>query len=219
MNCGLTNLDTLKRGLLAGSLAGESKFDLALQMLGAGVRGAFEQFTNRRLGYKEDQTIVFSGDRPHYYLPGFPLSGIKKVEMRYFQTDSWTEITGQPINVNYENGLLHFGYTLGRWPLQVRATWSGGYWFEDKEPEEAGYPSARPAVTDPLALNNGGAVADLPDELRSAFMWQCEAMWAARDKLGIGLVDKPNAQSETAKVGLAPMVKMILAQFIRYQLS
>jgi hypothetical protein len=219
MNCGLTNLHTLKAHLLAGTMAAETQFDSALQMIGLGVRGVFEQVCNRRLGYQVDDTVVFSGDRPHYYLPRYPMSGVTKVEMRYFQTDSWTEITGQPISVNYETGLLHFGYFLGRWPLQVGATWSGGYWFDTLEPDDEGYPASKPEVTDATALANGAQVASLPDELRAAFLWQCEAVWAARDKLGTGLVDKPGQQSGMGEIKLAPMVQQMLQEYIRYQLS
>jgi hypothetical protein len=219
MNCGLTNLDVLKRTLMAGTLAGETRFDLTLRMIGLGVRGAFEQICNRRLGYEVDDTVEFTGSRPHYYLPRFPVSGVTKVEMRYFQTDDWTVITGQPISVSYETGLVHFGYVLGRDPLRVRTTWSGGFWFETMEPDDDGYPSTKPEVTDPLALNNGGVVAVLPDELQAAFLWQCEALWAARDKLGMGLVDKPNEQSAMGKIEIAPLVRTILNQYIRYQIS
>ena len=123
------------------------------------------------------------------------------------------------MSVSYENGLIHFGYTLGREPLRVRATWSGGFWFETREPDEDGYPSTKPEVTDPLALRNGGQVATLPDELQAAFLWQCEAIWAARDKLGLGLADKPSAQSNLGTVEISPLVRTILNQFIRYQLS
>jgi len=219
MIAGLTNLDTLKKAILPSSMAAETKFDLMLQVVGLGVAGLFDSFCNRRLAWQAADNIVFSGDRPHYYLPRFPISGITKIEMRYFQTDSWTEITGQPISVNYENGLVHFGYTLGRNPLVVRATWDGGYWFETLEPDDAAYPSTSPAVTDPLALANGGSVAPLPGVLRAAFLLQCEAVWAARDKLGLGLTDKPGEQSGITKLDLSPLIKTMLQPFIRYQLS
>lgn len=219
MNCGLTNLDTVKKHLLAGSLGAETRFDLALQVIGLGVRGAFEQFCNRKFCYEEDDTTEFMGNRPHYYLPRFPISKVTKIEMRYFQADDWTEITEQPVSVSYEFGLIHFGYTLGREPLRVRTTFSGGFWFETLEPSDEAYPSTKPTVTDPIALRNGAVIADLPDELRAAFLLQCETLWSARDKLGVGLVDKPNQQSEVGKIDMAPFVKQILNQFIRYQLS
>ena len=136
----------------------------------------------------------------------------------YCQADTWCEITGQPITVNFESGLLHFGYTLGRFPLQVQTVWDGGYWFETAEPDDDGFPSAAPeGATDPNGLPARFFL--LPDVLRSAFLWQCEALWAARDKLGVGLVNKPSAESGLAEAKLAPMVEMMLRPFVRYQLS
>ncbi len=217
MNAGLCNLDTLKKHLLANSIGSAKQFDLQVKLIGAGVRGVFETFCNRRLGYVENDTVEFSGDRPHYYLPRFPISGISKVEMRYFQSDDWTEITDQPISISYETGLIHFGYTLGRTPLRVRATWSGGYWFQTAEPEAD--PITKPEITDELALRNGAQVADLPDELLSAFLWQCEAIWAVKDKLGMGTAEKPGTQSNLADIKLSPLVETILRKYVRYQLS
>ena len=218
MNCGLCNLDTLKRHLLAGSLMGETKFDGVLAVIGLGVAGLFDTFTNRRLGWMESEIMTYSGDRPHMYLARYPIRQVRSVNMRYFQTDTWCEITGQPITVNFESGLVHFGYTLGRFPLQVQTVWDGGYWFETLEPDEEGYPSAGPEASD----DSNGLPARfflLPASVRAAFLWQCEAIWAARDKLGMGLVDKPEAQSAVGMLKLSPLVETILRPFVRYQLS
>ncbi len=208
MNAGLTNLDTLKKVLLASSLAGETKFDARIAAIGLGMAGAFDKFCNRRLGYKANDTIQFSGDRPHYYLPRYPIVSVASIQMRYFRTDAWADISDQPISMNEEIGMVHFGYTLGRQPLQVLATWTGGYWFETLEPEDDGYPSAAPA---------GAAL--LPDDLRSAFLLQCEHVWDSSDQLGTGLVDKPGEQSAIEKLDFPPIVKTILKGYVRYQLS
>lgn len=219
MNAGLSNLDTLKRSLLAPALIGDKRYDFQLATLGLGVCGAFEKFCNRRFGYMENDTVEFSGDRPHYYLPRFPMTAVAKIEMRYFNTDDWTEITGQPITISYAEGLVHFGYTLGRDPLRVRATWSGGYWFNTIEPKESDTPAEMPQITDPTALRNGAKVETVPPELLSAFLFQCEAVWSARDKLGVATAEKPNVQSKISEVELLPLVKSILGGFVRYQLS
>jgi len=219
MNCGLTNLNTLKKHLLAGSLDGETKFDPVIAMIGLGVAGLFDTFCNRKLAWMESEVVTYSGDRPHMYLPRYPIRQVRSVNMRYFQTDTWCEITGQPITVNFESGMIHFGYTLGRFPLQVQTVWDGGYWFETLEPEVEGYPSTAPAANaaDPNSLPARFFL--LPDVLRSAFLFQCEAIWSARDKLGIGLIDKPGSQSEMGRLEISPLVKMMLQPFVRYQLS
>lgn len=219
MDCGLTNLYELKNALLAQSIGGLTQFDRALQLIGLGVRGAFENFCNRRLAYATNDTVDITGNRPHYYVPRFPISGVTSIQMRYFQSDDWTDITSQPISVAYANGFISFGYTLGREPLRVLVTWSGGFWYETLEPDDPNYPSQKPAISDPVALRNGAVIADLPDDLRAAFLWQCEAIWAARDKLGVGISDKPNEQSKIDRIELAPLVKQVLNQYIRYQLS
>jgi len=208
MIAGLTNLDTLKKALLAETLVNETRFDLMIQTIGLGVAGIFNAFTNRRLAWMLGDTITFSGDRPHYYLPRYPILNVMSVQMKYFRTDNWNDISDQPITVNYETGLIHFGYTLGRFPLQVKAIWDGGYWFEPLEPDDDAYPSTAPV----------GAVL-LPDDLKAAFLLQCEEVWAQRDKLGSGIIDKPGAQSGLSKLELAPLVKMVLQTHIRYQLS
>ena len=92
--------------------------------------------------------------------------------------------------------------------MQVKAIWDGGYWFEPLEPDDDAYPSTAPV----------GAVL-LPDDLKAAFLLQCEEVWAQRDKLGSGIIDKPGAQSGLSKLELAPLVKMVLQTHIRYQLS
>lgn len=218
MNAGLTNLDTLRKHLLAGSLKGDTQFDLQIKVIGLGVAGLFETFCNRRLAWLEDDEIQITGDRPHYYLPRFPIAEMTKVEMRYFQTDNWTEITGQPITINFETGLVHFGYTLGRNPLQVRLTWTGGYWFETLEPDDANYPSTQPALAADPNLPPS-RIYLLPDSLTAAFLLQCEHTWDAKDNLGIGMTDKPGEQSAVGKLEMSPMVKQMLQPFVRYQLS
>src|ERR1017187_2989210 len=199
MNCGLSNLDTLKGHLLAGTMAGETKFDAVISMIGLGVAGLFDNFCNRNLSYMVDDFTQFSGDRPHWYASRFPVYSVKIINMAYFNTDTWCEITGQPIVENNLTGLIHFGYTLGRFPLMVNMLWTGGYWFETLEPDDEGYPSAPP----PDPEGNRAIPARfflLPDVLRAAFLFQCEALWAARDKLGVGLIDKPAAQSGMAEI-------------------
>jgi hypothetical protein len=205
MNCGLTNLDTLRKHLLAGSLAAETKFDGVIKVIGLGMAGLFETFTNRRLGYLANDSWVTMGNRSHIYVPRFPIVTLASVQMRYFRTDAWTDISDQPIMMNEETGLVGFGYTIG---LQVKVVWTGGFWFETLEPEDDGYPSGIPA----------GAVA-LPDALRSAFLLQCELVWALRDKLGTGLIDEPGKQTGIDKLEMSPMVREMLRPYVRYQLS
>ncbi len=218
MNAGLTNLDTLKKHLLAKSIQASTDFDSVITAIGLGVAGRFDRFCNRNFAYLANATQIFTGNRPHYYLARYPLVSVALVEMRYFITDAWTDITGQPISWNPESGLIHFGYTLGREPLQVRVTWTGGYWYEQKEPADVGYPSTAPAPV--LALDAGEQPKyALPPEVQLAFLLQCQEIWNKRDKLGSGIAQKPDAQVALASMGMIPDVCQALHPHIRYQLT
>ena len=217
MNAGLSNLSTLRQFVLGNSLQSDTRFDNQLLAIGLGLAGVFDAHLNRKLAWQSGETIIFSGDRPDYYLPRAPLANVSKVEMRYFIADAWTDITGQPIAWNPETGLLSFGYTLGTMPLQVRTTWSGGYWFETLEPDDAAYPSTIPAEISAAEIESRKFL--LPDSLKMAWLLQCQQVWDARDKLGLGLADKPGNQSALDKLELSPLVKQMLQPWVRYQLT
>lgn len=218
MNAGLGNLESLKVFLLSRKLASESRFDQVITDIGLGVAGLIGQFCNRDFIYGENKTQIFSGNRSHWYMPAYPISSFSKVELRYFKADNWSDITGQPISCNEETGLLSFGYTLGRDPIQVRVTWSGGYWFETLEPDDAGFPSSAPA-----SILNCTAIEPskfyLPAELRFAWQMQCAEVWNKYDALGLTLVSEPNSQALTGTLDLVPAVKRILEAHKRYELT
>lgn len=233
MNCGLGNLDTLKRALIP-SLVKNPQFDLLIQSIGRGVAGAFDQFCNRQFAYKEKFTEIFMGNRAFWYAKRFPFISIATVELKYFQTDSWTDITAQPLIVNPETGQLNFGYTLGPAPLQCRITYTGGYWFQTLEPEndgyavcdtedDPGYPTSLPAAVQASPTNNPPGIEPykflLPRELRDAWLLQCRNHWASLDKLGLGTIDKADAQTSVNSLDLLPIVKRTLQSHIRYQLT
>jgi len=215
MNCGFGNLDTLKRHLLAGSLAGETRFDSVIKTVGLAVAGLIEGHTNRRLGYAAGDTIVFNALRRIFYLPRFPVCGVTSVVTRAETTATWLVESGQPTMVNYETGLVDFGSELGDENVQVRVLWTGGYWFETLEPDDSGYPSSKPTHVDPT----WDAVAALPDALQGAWLLQCEYLWAARDKLGMGLVDAPGKQTTLGDLKLSPLVEKMLMPYVRYQMT
>lgn len=234
MNCGLGNLDTLKKNLLANSLAGNSQFDALIQSIGLGVAGLFDNFCNRSFAYAENYTEIFMGNRGFWFVKKFPFVSYAKVELKYFASDSWTDISAQPLIINPETGQFNFGYTLGPAPLQVRVTYTGGFWFQTLEPDDPGYqvcdtqtdpgyPSALPtAIQNSPNLNPPGIESYkflLPRELRAAWIMQCRMVWDSFDKLGTGIVDKPKSQTAVNELELSPIVKQILKTYIRYQAS
>jgi hypothetical protein len=228
MNAGLSNLDTLKKHLLSPNQKGDTTFDPMILAIGLGMAGLIDTFCNRVMAYWENERITFSGDRPHYYLTRFPIVSISAVEMRYFISDDRSNITGEPLAWNQETGLLHFGYTLGRNPLQVRVTWIGGFWYQTLEPDDAnylvcdsptdpGFPAALPAAIqalDPVDQKK----SLLPASIKSAWLLQCQQVWSMRDKLGLSMIDKPGEQANLSDLALIPLAKMMLQPYIRYQL-
>lgn len=216
MNVGLSNLTTLRRHLLPGPMASDPRFDETIAEIGLGVCGLLQQFCNREFAWAEGRTQIFRGARSHWYMPAFPVAQIRKVELRFFKSDLWTDISGQPLSMNEETGLLHFGYTLGVDPIMVRVTWDGGYWWEGRDPDDDGYPSTVPAgITGCTALEP--EKFRLPDELKLAWLLQCREVWDSIDKLGVGLADTPGKQSATRGLALTEMVKESVRPFVRYQ--
>jgi hypothetical protein len=207
MNAGFSNLQTLKNFLLASSLQTDTAWDSKILPIGLGVAGIANTWCNRVFGYSAAITEVFPGDRPHYYLRQYPLASIAQVNMKYFITDSWTDISGQPIQWNQETGLLSFGYTVGAFPLQIQVIYAGGYFYEQLEPADPGYPTAPPA-----------GIPALPSDVQLAWLVQCAQVWNELDILGTGISANPDQVTNPQKLDLVPMVKQLLQPYRRYQL-
>jgi hypothetical protein len=188
MNCGLGNLDTLKRHLLpGGSLDGETKFDQVFLDIGTGVADDMENFCNRKFGRVVGDQVTFQADRASFVLPRFPIEAVSRVELALTGAEGFIVQDASFIqSVSLQSGIVYLPEAPDAGPYwgQVRFTYTGGYWFEELEPEDPGYPSVQPA----------GSTA-LPKGLRLAWLNQCRAVWNAYDKLGVGLVDKPSVHT------------------------
>lgn len=223
MNAGFANLTTLKQQLLAPELQTRNDWDNLLQVIGLGVAGSFGRYCNRDFDWKIGAQEVTQGERDHWYVRRTPVSSFTKVELRYFRADPWTDISGQPLAADEHKGLIHFGYTLGRRPIQVRITYNGGYFWEQLEPSTNGYPTPvpdditnNPAGIDPSSFN-------LPNDLIFAWVTQCRKVWEAADKIGSKITEvgsnTRNPSEALAGLDLVPEVKEILNSYIRYQLT
>jgi hypothetical protein len=211
MNAGLGNLDVLRKFLLADSLAGENRFDAKIKAIGLGMAGMMDQSCNRKFAFADDDTATFDVMRTHFYLPRYPISEISKVEQRDVSGGDWYDlgaVAGVIVNRDEEKGWISFGWLRGIQTSLLRVTYSGGYWFETLEPDDEGYPSAAPV-----------GVAVLPDEVKTAWLLQCQEVWNKMDKLGAGLTDGPDKQSSLDKLELVPLVKQMLKQHVRYQIT
>ena len=215
MNAGFSNLATLKAQLLSPSLLSSTDWDARVLAIGLGVAGAFEVFCNRKFKYTAGALDVTQGDRSCWYVQRYRVTQFTKVELRFFRADAWTDISGQPLAADEGKGLIHFGYTLGREPMQVRVTYNGGYWWPQLDSGDAGYPDTVPADI----TNNAAGIAAtdflLPAELQLAWFIQCRQLWAGMDKIG----DEIAKVSENPGTQFVPQVERILTKYIRRQLT
>lgn len=208
MNAGFSNLTALKAQLLATDLRGGTLFDDALREVGLFIAARCESYCNRQFAYSASATQIIQGGREHYYVPRYPIVGTPVVEIRYSLADAWTVQTDQPYQMNPESGLLEFVWNISPRPGQIRITWAGGYWWESKEKDEEGFPTAQTE-----------GVAALPDGLRGAWLMQCRAAWQALDKLGVDIASTGSASQfvsgSLADLKLLPIVEQELNPFRR----
>lgn len=214
MNCGLGNLDILRQHLLAGTMAGDKSFDAVIADIGRGVASVFEQQCNRRFAYAAGDVVWFPADHDCFVAPRYPLYSVDAIQRRDYAPNQFQDITGWLLNFDRECGMVRFAGQLGTSIIMVKMTFTGGYWFETAEPEGEGvYPSQAPLTPD-------GTPADaLPQDLRFAWLMQCRHVWASADKLGSGVVNKPNAMSALAEMDLIQSVKRTLQNYQRMQMS
>jgi hypothetical protein len=212
MNCGFSNFDTLKKHLLAGSSASPSlRFDTTIKLIGIGMAAAIENFCGGRKFFRvANVQEVYPADRCQWVAQRYPIESVASVEIKETETEGFVLQTPSPIvTVDNAAGIINFNdwADAGAPTSQVRFTLTGGYWWEITEPDDVDYPTGMPDGATPL-----------PDDLKLAWLMQCEVIWSKRDKLGLGLVEKPEEQSKLSTLELSPLVKQMLGQFVRYNL-
>lgn len=223
MNLALGNLTTLKQHLLPNALTTGAALDPVLAAaqqrlvkddvvaaIGLGVARSFEKFCGRVFQRRVDLTVTISGDRLSYVLPRYPVESVSLVEFKGNAASPWTELVIADVlpGIDLASGLLQFAALQGNHHSQIRITFTGGYWFEDKEPGEAGYPQAMP----------DGATA-LPGDLQLAWLLYCQEVWNKRDKLGLNLNTAPDARVGLERLKLPDGIAEMLRDHRRMQLS
>jgi hypothetical protein len=211
VNAGFSNLDLLKKRLLAGSMQSGTQFNDVILAIGLGMAGLIEQFCQRTFAYQAGFVETFGADRVQFLLSRTPLIAVTLSEFKQDEPTGWVTQDSDYIRaIDIDNGVIYLdGHAdPGLYFSQVRFTYSGGYFWESAEPDDAGFPTTVPA-----------GVCVLPAEVVLAWMLQCEQVWAKRDKLGIGLVDKPDEQSKIDELKLIPLVKQLLTNFVKLNLT
>jgi hypothetical protein len=216
MNSGFSNLDTLKKQLLAGTMKNDVRFDAIISALGLGVAGQFATFCNRKFQRVVSDTEILPADRCQFLLSCYPLETISAVDIKVtealgFESQSPTTFYN---TIDLKSGIVNCpeGADAGPWYAQVRFTYTGGYWWETLEPDDASFPSTMPA-----------GAASLPSELFHAWILQCRHTWSKMDKLGVDLLSSSGGEAKVRFAGqiseaFMPEVKATLGQFTRYNL-
>ncbi|MEN6642679.1 MAG: hypothetical protein ABFE08_09550 [Armatimonadia bacterium] len=202
-------MEALKQHLLEQELMSDSRFDATIAAIGSAVGGLLDELCNRRLAYDAAAVEQRPADRDFLALPHYPVVAVSKVELKYEGGLEWAVLENEPVMLNEQSGLIHFSGVLGGRRDLVRVSYSGGYWFETLDPNEDGYPSAKPA-----------GATELPGALRGAFLVQCEQVWQTHDRLGTGNVGADAAgqflNTKLSTLELVPLVKSTVQRFVRY---
>ncbi len=210
MNAGFSNLDSLKKQLLAGTLKNDLRFDAVITALGLGVAAQFANFCNRKFSRVVNDTAVFPADRCEFILPRLPLEAITLAEIKTTEALGWVTQTDPNFirAIDLASGIVNTGPgDAGPYYAQLRFTYTGGYFWETLEPDDAAYPTALPA----------GATA-IPDDLYQAWLLQCRHIWSTMDKVGTDILKDGKSASIRFPEEFAPTVQKTISQFTRYTL-
>lgn len=209
MNAGFSNLDFLKKQLLPKSVS-DKRFDAVILALGTGVATQFSNYCQRPFCRLVNATEVFPADRAEFILSRAPLETVTQSELKVAESDGWVVQTDPNFirALNLINGIIDCGPgDAGPYYGQVRFTFTGGYFWEQLEPDDAGYPSQLPA----------GANA-VPSDLVNAWLLQCRHLWSLMDKVGTDLLKDGAEKSLRFPDDFAPTVENILGDYIRFKL-
>lgn len=202
MTAGLSNLATLKAHLLTPALAASSDYDARIAAVGAAMLGLIEQHTGRRIARKVGDTLALPGGRTVFVLPRLPIEQITALEAREELAEPWTDCLSALDYYDPESGVVRLTQPPGTRRGQLRVTWTGGYWFEQLEPANTGYPTTMPE----------GATA-LPAELQAAWLLQCGHAWRVIDQLGTAIAEEPAKAADLPQIDLLPAVAKSLARW------
>jgi len=196
------------------------RFDDRLLAIGLGVAGQIEKYCNRKFMYQVGCTDTFGADRVQFLLSHFPVvAPITMVEFKFDEQTGWvTQVQGQPNNLTIRSldakaGIINFHdfRDCGPWWAEMRFTYNGGFWWQTLEKSDPAYNPAVPA-----------GIPCLPEEIRLAWLTQSRKVWEAIDKVGNKILEvgSNTRQPSEALAGLdlVPLVKEMLAGYVRYQM-
>lgn len=212
MNVGFANLSTLKKQLLAPALVAATDYDARITALGLGVAEAMGNYCNRKFARAVGTTEILPADRCQFLLARYPIESISAIDLKMTEAEGWVAQTVNEFlrTIDQKSGIVNCpaGADAGPWDAQVRFTYTGGFWWEQLEPTDNGYPASQPSGSNAL-----------PNDLKLAWLLQCELIWKMSDKLGTDIGEgKAGRDYELQTLALSPQVKTLLGQFVRYNL-
>lgn len=217
MNAGLSNLASLKEWLLTESLRSSTDYDSQILLIGLGVAGLLEGHCNRKFARTVGALFEFPADIDRVVIDRAPIEQITKIEVRDPYGADWSdqgEVSAAIDYLNEDAGLVALTVPLGTSRGRGRITFTGGFWWNQQEPDYEA-PDV-PTEEDPdLSAQPEGSHA-VPDELKLAWLIQCEHIWSQRDKLGLAISQAPKSDAAILRVELLEIVKRKAQPFVRY---
>jgi hypothetical protein len=189
-------------------LRASTEFNEVILALGLGMAALIEHHCNRKFLRAVGDTEIFTADAVHFSLPRFPVESVTKIELKQSEAEGWLEQTVNEFvrTINLKSGFVYLpeGSDPGDYATQIRFTYTGGYFWEQLENNDVGYPTAQPA----------GSTA-LPHDVRLAWLLQCQDVWQRRDNLGTDLARSGKYAPSLSESNLLPLVKVNLRAFVR----
>lgn len=207
MDLGLGNLVELKRHLLAAGLVTGTTYDTVVTAIGKGVAMSFDCYCNRKFARLVGDVEIFSADRTHYFLRRAPVESVSAVALQDDTVSGWQAQTVNDVIINREDasGQIIFGTVLGVEMTKVKVTYTGGFWYDTTE--------------DATGVQPSGSTL-LPQDVKLAWLLQCQQIWNSRDKLGSSIAASPtDGQVDMGGLELIPQARMILDRYKRYQMT
>jgi len=202
MNAGLGSLTLLKSRLLPAQAVAQTDQDTAITAIGLGVAAWFEQLCDRRFERTVGDIYLTRADRTYVVVPRYPLETVSALDWLLIDSDAW-QPSGLPYFLFPESGLIDFAEAIGTRDMQLRVTYTGGYWWDETEDASGTFPT--------------GAYP-LPPDLQYAWLDQSAFLFERRNKLGLEKITHDGSFS-ISPADLLPHVRAILAPYRRNSLT
>jgi hypothetical protein len=202
---GLGTLGELKRFLLSSGIVAETTYDEAITAIGKGVAGLIDRYCNRTFKRGASITEDFRGGTDVLLLARYPVEAITSIGLKSAGESTFTTQSSVVDTVAVESGVLLLTGSIGSERDQLRATYTGGYWYDNTDD------------------GSGSKPADatlLPEDVKMIWFNECQHVWQSRDDLGIAHTERGDVATtpRLRNLELSPMSKAALEPYRRLML-